>query len=412
MNNQKKWIGILPLEAHHFIFPDIISLPVNLENGFQLIKEEHCQEIRSLREIFGNDNPIYISSPKIIIRIERSYPIEDEVSSNRIYNLATLFACGLAISSGHRMTMRNVFISDHAQRFPSVFDGIHLSWYDRRLHPPGGTVGLNDFHFACSFTKTFEFMYEERDKNPGSDIYFRTVSGLITLFQALRESLPHEKLLGFERAIEAFLPEGCYKDDDIAQKLVCYVTGTEPVDSPKSVLKEIIKLRGDAVHHAWGAKRIRPGKASDRLSQAQELCKEMYRRFFSPAKDIMKTHYRNGSNIKKLWKDQSTIESIIGSPIRLPLYCPICNEEASFSANPSTNPSFRIQCHNGCGEFLADKDFIEYKEPLTLHQIIQIQGYPFSEGWLSRQRGRAALTGHDWETFRSFPKDIPGRGKS
>jgi hypothetical protein len=307
--------------------------------------------------------------------------------------------------------MRNVLISDHAQRFPSVFDGIHLNWYDRRLHPPKGSIGSDDFSFASRFTKTFEFMYEERDKNPGSAIYFRTISGLITLFRALRESLPHEKLLGFERAIEAFLPDGCYKDDDIAQKLVCYVTGTEPVDSPKSVLKEIIKLRGNAVHHGWGARKISPGKASDRLSQAQELCKEMYRRFFAPEKDIMKTHYRNVSDIKKLWKDRSIINSTIGNPIRLPLYCPICNEEALFSAISSKNPTFRIQCNQGCGEFLADKDFIESKEPLTLHQIIKIQGGPCSKGWLNRQRNQI-LTSHDWETFRSFPKDIPGRGKS
>lgn len=408
MNNQKNWVGVLPLEAHHFMCSGI-SPPVNLNNGFQLIEEEDCQEIQRLKKIFGNDSPVYIYSPKIIIRIERSYPLEDEVSANKIYNLATLFACGLAISSGYRMTMRNVFISDPAQRFPSVFDGIHLNWYDRRLHPPNGSVGLDDFSFASSFTKTFEFIYEERDKNPDSDIYFRTISGFITLFQALRESLPHEKLLGFERAIEAFLPTGCDKENEFTKKLVSHVTGTDPLDSNEIVIKEIFQLRGNAVHHSWGARKISPGKASDRLSQAQELCKEMYRRFFDPAKDIIKTHYRNVSDIKKLWKDPSIINSTIGNPIRLPLYCPICNEEALFSANPSTNPSFLIQCHNGCGKFLADKDFIESKEPLTLHQIIKIQGNHLSDGWLSRQRGRI-LTDHDWKTLRSFSKDIPGRG--
>lgn len=410
MNNQKNWVGVLPLEAHHFMCSGI-SPPVNLNNGFQLIKEEDCQEIQRLKEIFGNDSPVYIYSPKIIIRIERSYLLEDEVSANRIYNLATLFACGLAISSGHRMTMRNVFISDHTQRFPSVFDGIHLNWYDRRFHPPKGYVGPDDFSFASSFTKTFEFMYEERDKNPRSDIYFRTISGLITLFQALRESLPHEKLLGFERAIEAFLPPGCDKENEFTKKLVSHVTGTDPLDSSEIVIKEIFQLRGNAVHHSWGARKISPGKASDRLSQAQELCKEMYRRFFALEKDIMKTHYRNVFDIKKLWKDRSIINSIIGNPIRLPLYCPICNEEALFSVNLATIPSFHIQCHNGCGEFLAGKDFIESKEPLTLHQIFKIQGYPCSEGWLTPQRNRI-LTSHDWETFRSFPKAIPGRGKS
>lgn len=410
MSNQKKWVGILPIEARHFICPDTHP-PVNLENGFRVIKEEDCEEISNLKKNFGNESPIYLSSPKIIIRIERSYPSEDPIfSANKIYNLATLFECGLAISSGSSMAMRNVFISDQVQKFPSVFDGIHLNWYKRSLYPAKESVKLDDFHFASNFTKTFEFMYEERDRNLGTDIFFRINSGLITLSQALRESLPHEKLLGFERAIEAFLPDGCYKDDDIAQKLVCYVTGTEPVDSPKSVLKEIIKLRGDAVHHGWCARKISPGKASDRLSQAQELCKEMYRRFFSPAKDIMKTHYRNVSDIKKLWKDQSIIESTIGSPIRLPLYCPICNEEALFSANPSTNPSFHIQCHNGCGDFLADKDFIESKEPLTPHQIFEIQEKPFGMGWLSPQRNRI-LTSQDWKILQSFPKEIPGRGK-
>ena len=410
MNNQKKWVGVLPLEAHHFICSGI-SPSVNLENGFQLIKEEDCQEIQNLKKVFGNDSPVYISSPKIIIRIERSYPLEDEVSAKRIYNLATLFACGLAISTGYGMTMRNVFISDQTQRFPSVFNGINLNWYDRRLHPPKGSVRSDDFHFASNFTKTFEFMFEERDKDPSSDTYFRTISGLITLFQALKESLPHEKLLGFERAIEAFLPTGCDNEKKFTEKLIPHVTGTDPLDSIEIVIKEIFQLRGNAVHHGWGAKKISPGKASDRLSQAQELCKEMYRRFFSPAKDIMKNRYRNVSDIKKLWKNQSIIDSTIGNPIRLPLYCPICNEEALLSANPSTNPSFRIQCHNECGEFLADKDFIESKEPLTVHQTIAIQGYPCSEGWLTRQRNRV-LTSHDWETFRSFPKEIPGRGRS
>ena len=64
MSNQKKWVGVLPLEARHFICPDI-SLPVNLKNGFQLIKEEDCQEIQRLKEFFGDDSPIYIPSPKV-----------------------------------------------------------------------------------------------------------------------------------------------------------------------------------------------------------------------------------------------------------------------------------------------------------------------------------------------------------
>jgi hypothetical protein len=176
---------------------------------------------------------------------------------------------------------------------------------------PRPSVDVADLERGARFASRVESMDRARESNPL--LYWRVMSGLEAFVSATVAKLAHIKLHQFVRAIESLMPSTISGADDFARfcRQLCSASVTD--------LREMYQLRNMAEHHQFHGHALKNAgdwakTANARLSQAENLCREMFKRFFADLLDF-ELHFRDEKSIKSFWRDPSIFQDAWGPPV-------------------------------------------------------------------------------------------------
>jgi len=144
--------------------------------------------------------------------------------------------------------------------------------------------------------------------------FWRVISGVTAFLDACRSYRYEVRMHQYVRAIESFLPPSVSGAKSFAEKasLLC---------TPKNALEEMYRLRNKAEHHEYFEDaKLCGGKPEDaarsRVSQAEALCVELYRRLFTKNADFLRL-YETGASIENFWSNDSLVRKQWGEPFVL-----------------------------------------------------------------------------------------------
>jgi|GEM_PF-6242075 len=155
--------------------------------------------------------------------------------------------------------------------------------------------------------------YENGRKPPR---YWRVNSGVVAFLEACRSPLHHVRIHQYVRAVESFLPPKAWGETKFANTIgILCESGV--IES----LKEIYRLRNKTEHHEYFEDAELSGSVPEetawlRVWQAEVLCLELYRRFFTQSGDFLSA-YSDSSSIENVWAENAAA-SEWGAPLHLP----------------------------------------------------------------------------------------------
>ena len=146
--------------------------------------------------------------------------------------------------------------------------------------------------------------------------YWRVNSGVAAFLEACRSRLHHVRMHQYVRAIESFLPPDAWGETKFANTIgiLCESGAIES-------LKEIYRLRNKAEHHEYFENAELSGSVPEetawlRVWQAEVLCLELYRLFFTQSGNFL-CAYSDSSSIKNFWANGAS-RAEWGAPLHLP----------------------------------------------------------------------------------------------
>ncbi len=149
--------------------------------------------------------------------------------------------------------------------------------------------------------------------------FWRVISGVTSFLDACRSYRYETRIHQYVRAIESFLPPSAFGQRLFAKKaaLLC-----EQGERTTDALKEMYRLRNKAEHHEYFEEaKLSGGIPEDvarlRALQAEALCIELYRRFFTKSVRFLDL-YRDSETIEGFWSTDSGVQSEWGSPFGFP----------------------------------------------------------------------------------------------